>query len=1081
MPKRTDIKKIMVIGSGPIIIGQACEFDYAGSQACRALREEGYKVILVNSNPATIQTDPETADVVYIEPLIPEIIEKIIDKERPDAFLPTLGGQTGLNLAATLAERGVFRKYGIELIGAKFEAMRKAEERNLFKESMEKIGLKTPKSKEAYSVESALKIAEEIGYPVIIRPSYTLGGTGGGIAYNQDELKDIVVRGIKNSRIGQVLIEESVIGWKEYELEVMRDLADNVVIICSIENFDPMGIHTGDSITCAPIQTLTDKEYQKMRDAAIKIIREIGVETGGSNIQFAVNPENGEMVVIEINPRVSRSSALASKATGFPIAKIAAKLAVGLTLDEIPNDITKETPASFEPTIDYVVVKIPRWPFDKFPKAEKLLTTQMKSVGEVMAIGRNFEEALQKAIRSLEIGKGGIEFDKKENGLALQQVQGNPEQSRRVDLETIKKNLKTPIPNRIFLIKLALKKGISIKEIAELTKIDPWFLDKINNIILLEDKIEKFNLQTIPEELLHEAKRIGFSDKQIASLLKSDELSVREKRKKIGITPTYKLVDTCAAEFEAETPYYYSCFEKEDEVKVSSKRKIVVIGSGPNRIGQGIEFDYCCCHAVNALREEGVEAIMINNNPETVSTDYDTSDRLYFEPLNLEDVENIIGEENPEGIILQFGGQTPINLASDLKNKVKILGTSEESISITEDRDKFSKFLNELGIRQAKFGIAKTKEDAERIADEIGYPVLVRPSYVLGGRAMRIVENRQDLNYYMEEAIRVSEKYPVLIDCFLENALECEVDALSDGREVYIPAIMEHIEKAGIHSGDSSCVTPPVILRKETCEKIKDITRKIALSLNTIGLINIQFAVQRGEVYVLEANPRASRTIPYLSKATGIPLAKMATRIILGYSLKDLNLPPNPLKNFAVKSVIFPFIKLPGVDFTLSPEMRSTGEVMGIAPSFPSAYFKALQAAGLSEVNNIFISLRNKDKPELNKISQELKELSEVYGVRLFATLGTAKYLERFGLNPILVRKLKEEGVDAIDLLKNQKIDLVINTFTGKREYGDSFQIRRAAIDSNVYCLTTIEATLALIKALLHYYKRDAQVYSLGK
>ena len=1065
MPKRTDIKKIMVIGSGPIIIGQACEFDYSGSQACRALKEEGFEVVLVNSNPATIMTDPEMAKVIYIEPLNPESLQKIIKKERPDALLPTLGGQTGLNLAATLSEQGILQKYNVELIGAKFEAIRKAEDRILFKETIERINLKLPKSQEAYSVSEAIKIADQIGYPVVIRPAYTLGGAGGGIAYNQTELEKIVARGIDQSRIGQVLIEESVIGWKEYELEVMRDSADNVVIICGIENVDPMGIHTGDSITCAPIQTLTDKEYQNLRNAAIKIIREIGVETGGSNIQFAVNPANGEMVVIEMNPRVSRSSALASKATGFPIAKIAAKLAVGLTLDEIQNDITKETPASFEPVIDYVVVKIPRWPFEKFPETDKLLSTQMKSVGEVMAIGRTFEEAFQKAIRSLEIGRFGLK---------------DPD-LQKISLPSLKESLKKPLHQRIFFIAEGFRRKMTIEQINKLTKIDPWFLSKIKNIIDLEKEIAKYRLNNIPRELLLKAKRLGFSDKELASLLKTKEFSVRNKRKRMKIIPTYKLVDTCAAEFEAKTPYYYSTYETENEIRKTKKKKIVIIGSGPNRIGQGIEFDYCCVHSILALKEQGYETIMINCNPETVSTDYDIADRLYFEPLTFEDVFNILEQEKPQGVILQFGGQTSINLARDLKDKIKILGTDEQSISITEERDKFSKFLNELGIKQAKYGIAKTKEEAKKIAKEVGYPLLVRPSYVLGGRAMRIIENPKELDYYIEEAIKVSQQQPILIDHFLDNALECEVDALCDRKEVYIPTIMEHIEKAGIHSGDSSCVIPPVILREETIEKIKKIAKKIALSLNALGLINIQFAVQKGEVYVLEVNPRASRTVPYLSKATGIPLAKMATKIILGSTLKELNLPPSPLKNFAVKSIVFPFIKLPNVDFVLSPEMRSTGEVMGFGPDFPLAYLKALQAAGLGEVNNIFISLRNKDKGELDKISQELKELSENYGIRLFATLGTAKYLEKFGLRPILVKKLKEEGLNAIDLLKNKKIDLVINTFTGKKEYRDSFRIRRAAIDSNVYCITTIESTLALIKALVQHYKKGVPIHHLEK
>ncbi|MDI6603215.1 MAG: carbamoyl-phosphate synthase large subunit [Patescibacteria group bacterium] len=1043
------VKKVLIIGSGPIIIGQAAEFDYSGSQACKALKEEGVFTVLVNSNPATIQTDPTMADKVYLEPLNLMTLTKIIERERPDGILGTMGGQIGLNLTAELAKHGILEKFNVKVLGTNEKAIEAGENREAFKNLMKEIGQPLPKSKTVNNLEEAVFWAKEIGYPVIIRPAYTLGGTGSGIAYSEKTLKRIVQKGLNLSLIHQVLIEECVLGWAEIEYELVRDSKDNVIIVCPMENVDPMGIHTGDSIVAAPLITLTKEEDEMLREASKKIIRALDVR-GGCNIQFALNRENKQYRIIEVNPRLSRSSALASKATAYPIARVAAKIALGKSLDQI--EIGPGRNAFFEPKPDYVVVKIPRWAFDKIPEANRIIGTQMKSTGEVMAIGKNFEEALLKAIRSLEIRNADL-FDEEVEKLS--------------DIE-LRDLLKNPTDKRVFVIASALRRGWEVEEVSELTKINQVFIKKIKGIVDLEEALKE------DEALPEEAVKFGLSLKRISHLTGQSI----EDLKNI-IKPVYKKVAFYA-------PYFYSTY---NETKTSlteapskhqtNKRKIIVLGSGPIRIGQGIEFDYCCCHAVSALREKGIEAIMVNNNPETVSTDYDTSNRLYFEPLYLEEIKNIIEYEKPDGIILQFGGQTPINLASDLKNKVKILGSSEESIAITEDRDKFSKFLNELGIKQAKFGIAKTKEDAQRIAQSLGYPVLVRPSYVLGGRAMRIVENKEDLNYYMAEAIKVSEEHPILIDHFLENALECEVDALCDGKEVYIPAVMEHIEKAGIHSGDSSCVTPPVILRDDTINEIKEITRKIALSLKIIGLINIQFAVQKGEVYVLEANPRASRTIPYLSKATGIPLAKIATRIILGYSLRDLNLPSRPLKNFAVKSVIFPFIKLPQANLDLSPEMKSTGEVIGIAPEFPLAYFKALQAAGLSEVNNIFISLRDKDKPELTKITQELRELCQAYGVRLFATLGTAKYLEKFGIWPNLVKKLSEEGLDAVDLLREKKIDLVINTFTGKKEHGDSFQIRRAAIDSNVYCITTIEATIALIKALLHHYKRGTQIYSL--
>ncbi|MEM0350719.1 MAG: carbamoyl-phosphate synthase large subunit [Archaeoglobaceae archaeon] len=865
MPKREDLRKIMVIGSGPIVIGQAAEFDYSGSQACKALREEGIKVVLVNSNPATIMTDPEMADRVYIEPLTADIVAKIVEKEVPDAILPTLGGQTALNLAIQLDEMGVLEEYGVELIGAKAEAIRKAEDRELFKQCMLKIGLEVPRSKSVYDVESALEFAEEVGYPVIIRPAFTLGGTGGGIAYNKEELKEIVSRGLRLSMIGQVLVEESVIGWKEFELEVMRDLADNVVIICSIENFDPMGIHTGDSITVAPAQTLTDYEYQRMRDAAIAIIREIGVETGGSNIQFAINPKNGKMVAIEMNPRVSRSSALASKATGFPIAKIAAKLAIGYTLDEIPNDITKETPASFEPSIDYVVVKVPRFAFDKFPTADQTLGTQMKSVGEVMAIGRTFEEALQKALRSLEIGRSGLGCDGKD---------------KEVTRDEIIRKLRFSSYDRIFYIRYAFQHGFTVEEVYKLTCIDPWFLEKIKNIVDFEEKIKelakKYRIEELPPEILREAKRLGFSDRQLAHIFKVSEFEVRKIRKAKGIIPVYKMVDTCAAEFEAKTPYFYSTYEEENEAIPTNRKKVIILGSGPNRIGQGIEFDYCCVHAVFSAKEEGYETIMVNCNPETVSTDYDTSDRLYFEPITCEDVMNIYENEKPEGIFVQFGGQTPLNISKDLETcGAKILGTSVDSIDIAEDRKRFDELLGKLGIPRPKGGIAFSVEEAKKVAREIGYPVLVRPSYVLGGRAMRIVYDEKMLEEIANEAIEVSENKPILIDKFLEDAIEVEVDAICDGEEVFIPAIMEHIEEAGVHSGDAACVIPPISLSKEIMDTIEEYTKKIALALKVVGLINVQYAVKDGVVYVLEANPRASRTVPFVSKATGIHLQKL--------------------------------------------------------------------------------------------------------------------------------------------------------------------------------------------------------------
>jgi len=1061
MPKRTDIKKIMIIGSGPIVIGQACEFDYSGSQACKALREENYKTILVNSNPATIQTDPEIADRVYIEPLTSDILEKIIKRERPDALLTTMGGQTGLNLAIELTEKGILKKYGVELIGARFETIKKAEDRILFKKAMEKIGLKTPPSKEVYSVKEAKKVASYLGYPLVIRPAFTLGGTGGGVAKNQKELEEKVAKGIKNSPIGQVLVEASVQGWKEYELEVMRDLKDNVVIICSIENFDPMGIHTGDSITVAPAQTLTDKEYQAMRDSAIKIIREIGVETGGSNIQFAVHPKTGEMLTIEMNPRVSRSSALASKATGFPIAKIATKLAIGLTLDEIPNDITKKTPASFEPTIDYVVVKIPRFPFEKFPQSQKLLSTQMRSVGEVMAIGRTFEEAFQKAIRSLEIRRSGWENDKEE---------------KKYNLKQLKALLKVPHFKKTFLIKRALEKGMRLKEIANLTKIDPWFLEKMKNILDLERKIKKYKGKNIPREIMLEAKKIGFSDKQIAGLTRKEEGSIRKRRKKLNIVPAYKSVDTCAAEFEAETPYFYSTYEEVDEVRTSRKKKVMIIGSGPNRIGQGIEFDYCCVHAVKAAKEEGYETIMVNCNPETVSTDYEISDRLYFEPLTPEDILNIAEKEKPKGVIVQFGGQTPINICSFLeKNGVRILGTKTWAINVAEDRREFYKMAKDIGLLIPKHGIASNEKEALKIARKIGYPVLIRPSYVIGGTKMEIIYQEKNLKEKFRRASSVWKSSPVLIDKFLENARESEIDAVSDGKEILIGGIMEHIEEAGVHSGDAACVTPPYSLRKEEIEKMIRGARIIAKALKIRGVFNIQFAVRQGNVYVLEINPRASRTLPYLSKATGVSLAKIATKIMLGKTLGQMGLKGGVLRadKWAVKEVVLPFDKLES-DILLGPEMKSTGEVMGIDRSFENAFYKAELAAGnpLPLKGSVLITIKKEADP--GPIARGFHSL----GFKILATEGTAKKIKKIKIPVRVVPKIGQKKPNILDLIRQKKIDLVINLASSEKAKRDEYRIRRSLIEHKISYITTIPAALAAVKAIRSQQKNKGLAIS---
>jgi len=1074
MPKRTDIQKILIIGSGPIVIGQACEFDYSGTQACRALKEEGYEIILVNSNPATIMTDPEVADKTYIEPMTVEVLSKIIQKEKPDVLLPTLGGQTGLNLTVSLAGKGILKEFHIELIGAKLEAIRMAEDRGEFKLAMKRIGLQVPESGYAHSLIEAIDIVKEIGFPVIIRPSFTLGGIGSNVAYNREELEEYVNFALEASPVHEILIEKSVLGWKEYELEVMRDLKDNVVIICSIENFDPMGIHTGDSITVAPAQTLTDKEYQRMRDAAIKIIREIGVETGGSNIQFALNPSNGEMTVIEMNPRVSRSSALASKATGFPIAKIAAKLAVGYTLDEIPNDITRYTPASFEPSIDYCVVKIPRFNFEKFPEANPTLTSHMKSVGEVMAIGRTFKEALGKAIRSLETGLYG--FDEH---LHLTELSSSEKEV------LIKNHLVNPLSNRIWYIADSMRLGMSLDEIYKVTKIDRWFLYNLKQIVDLEEEIKdqritrdlssasktetlsNFNCTSlIDPDLLKKAKQYGISDYRLAKLLHTKESSVRECRHANDIHPVFKMVDTCAAEFKAYTPYFYSSYETECEASPTNKKKIVILGSGPNRIGQGIEFDYCCVHCVIALREMGFETIMVNCNPETVSTDYDISDRLYFEPLTFEDVMEIVAKEKPEGVIVQFGGQTPLKLAVPLaESGVKILGTSPDDIDTAEDRKRFSALLSKLGLVQPENGSAKSFMEAKEIASLIGYPVLLRPSYVLGGRAMKIIFDEGELEEYISHAVDVSPDHPVLIDKFLENAVEIDVDAVCDREEVFIGGVMEHIEEAGVHSGDSACSLPPYSVEQSTIEKIKSQTRALALELNVLGLINIQFAVKADTVFVLEVNPRASRTVPFVSKATGIPLAKVASQIIAGRKLRELNLNGKTThKHVAVKEAVFPFIRFQGTDTILGPEMKSTGEVMGIDVDFGKAFAKSQMAVGgsLPLSGTVFISVRDKDKHPIVAIAEKLHHS----GFKIIATGGTANAIGRKGIPVTTINKEYEGRPNIIDHLKNREVQLVINTAEGKLAQERSYNIRRYAIMSGIPYCTTVSGALAAESAI---------------
>ncbi len=1073
MPKRTDIRSILLIGSGPIIIGQACEFDYSGSQACKALREEGYRVILVNSNPATIMTDPDMADRVYIEPLIPEILEEIIRKERPDALLPTIGGQTGLNLATILSERGVLKQYGVELIGADYNAIKKAEDREEFKTAIEKIGLEVPGSGLACTMEEAQKIGRSIGFPLIIRPSYTLGGTGASVAYNIEEFEILARRGLESSMISEILIEESVIGWKEFELEVMRDKKDNVVIICSIENFDPMGIHTGDSITVAPAQTLTDKEYQAMRDAAIRIIREIGVETGGSNIQFAIEPHTGRMVVIEMNPRVSRSSALASKATGFPIAKIAAKLAIGYTLDEIPNDITKKTPASFEPTIDYCVVKIPRFTFEKFKGADETLTVSMKSVGEAMAIGRTFKEALQKGLRSLETGNFGIINDR---------LPGKN------DSEYIRKNLMVPMSERVFYIRYAFKAGFSIDEIYCLTGIDKWFLKNIAEIVELEEELKVYARDLpifsyphngLPESIMRKAKRFGFSDREIGMIIGLDENEVRSLRLQRGIESVFKLVDTCAAEFEAYTPYYYSTYEKEDESRVSQRKKIMILGGGPNRIGQGIEFDYCCVHAAFALKELGYETIMVNSNPETVSTDYDTSDKLYFEPLTFENVMDIVMKERPAGLIVQFGGQTPLNLAVQLqKAGAPIIGTAPESIDMAEDRDKFKTLLKKLNLNQPDNGVAASFEEARRVAHDIGYPVMVRPSYVLGGRAMEIVYTESDLEAFMTRATEASPEKPILIDRFLDDAIEIDVDAVADDERCIVAGIMEHIEEAGIHSGDSACVLPPYTLGDNVIKRIHSYTEQLAMKLNVVGLMNVQFAVKDDTIYVLEVNPRASRTIPFVSKATGIQWAKIAAKVMVGMKLKDSGIDKTiNMKHVAVKESVFPFSRFHGIDTVLGPEMKSTGEVMGIDINFGNAFWKAQRGAyqDLPSQGNVFISVKNKDKRNIIFIAKKLSDL----GFTIYATKGTGKVLVNNGIEVKLVNKVSEGRPHIVDMIKNGEINFIINTPSGKNPKKDEILIRAEAVQYRIPYTTTISGAQAVANALESVTKGRISVKAL--
>jgi carbamoyl-phosphate synthase large subunit len=1060
MPRRNDLHRILIVGSGPIVIGQGCEFDYSGTQAAKALRGDGYEVVLVNSNPATIMTDPDLADRTYIEPLTRPYVEEIIRKERPDALLSTVGGQTGLNLSMELAEAGVLDHYGVELIGAKIDAIKKAEDRLLFKDAMRQIGLETPRSKLVRNEAEALEFAERIGYPCILRPSFTLGGTGGGIAYNREDLTEIIERGLMLSPVHEVLIEESVLGWKEFELEVMRDLADNVIIVCSIENFDPMGVHTGDSITVAPAQTLTDREYQMMRDGAIRCLREIGVDTGGSNVQFAIDPRTGRMVIIEMNPRVSRSSALASKATGFPIAKIAAKLAVGYRLDEIRNDITRKTPACFEPTIDYVVVKIPKWQFEKFPGADPTLGTQMKSVGEVMAIGRTFKQALWKGLRSLETGKA---FG-----------------SEKLDKSLIPQKLITPTPDRLSYIRFAFESGYSAEEVHEMTAIDPWFLRQVEDVIGMQAELQGESLDAVSKEMLVRAKRCGISDAQLAKTWGAPELAVRERRKAMGVRAVFNRVDTCAAEFESFTPYLYSSYESACEADPSDRKKVMILGSGPNRIGQGIEFDYCCCHASFALQELGCESIMVNCNPETVSTDYDTSDRLYFEPLTLEHVLNIFDIERPDGVIVQFGGQTPLTLALPLKRQgVPIIGTDPEDIDLAEDRKLFGKLLEDLGIPAPENGSATSVEEACAVARRIGYPVLVRPSYVLGGRAMVIAYDQDTVREYMREAVTFSQDRPVLIDRFLEDATEVDVDALADGEEVLIAGIMEHIEEAGVHSGDSSCVLPAQSIPRQQLATIEDYTVRLAKALRVIGLMNVQYAIQNGTVYVLEVNPRASRTVPYVSKATGVALPKIAVGLMLGKKIRDFTDATGvlPVPQDFVKSPVFPFNKFPGVDPALGPEMRSTGEVMGVGANFGEAFAKAQISAGtpLPEKGTVFISVNEHHKPEAVAVARKFAAL----GFQLVATRGTAAALRAAGLACKIVFKVNEGRPNAVDLLKAGAIQLAVYTTAGAPAFFDEKAIRRSAVTHRVPCITTMSGARAAAEAMAARRRDPIRVWSL--
>ncbi|MFL6448006.1 MAG: carbamoyl-phosphate synthase large subunit [Bryobacteraceae bacterium] len=1065
MPKRTDLHRIMIIGSGPIVIGQACEFDYSGTQACKALRQEGYEVVLINSNPATIMTDPELADRTYVEPLSLAYAAEVIRRERPQALLSTVGGQTALNLSVELAEAGILEEYGVELIGAKIDAIKKAEDRLLFKDAMRKIGLEMTQSLLVNNVEAGLAFAERIGYPIILRPSFTMGGSGGGIAYNREELIEILERGIDLSPVHEVLIEESVLGWKEYELEVMRDLAGNGIIVCSIENFDPMGVHTGDSITVAPAQTLTDREYQMMRDAALRCLNEIGVDTGGSNVQFAINPENGRMVIVEMNPRVSRSSALASKATGFPIAKIAAKLAVGYRLDEIKNDITRATPACFEPTIDYVVVKIPRWQFEKFPGAEPVLGTQMKSVGEVMAIGRTFKQALGKGLRSLETGKAA-------GSVAL-----NP--------DLIAKRLITPNPERLDYIRFAFDQGYSVEQVHEMTAVDRWFLEQVAQTVALEKSLEGRKLDSIDGREFRSLKRNGLGDTQVSLRLGVESIDVREARKKLGVRAVFNRVDTCAAEFESFTPYMYSSYESEDESAPTNRKKVMILGSGPNRIGQGIEFDYCCCHASFALQDFGYESIMVNCNPETVSTDYDTSDRLYFEPLTQEEVLNIYDVEKPDGLIVQFGGQTPLNLAMPLKRLgLPIIGTDPSNIDLAEDRKLFGKLLSELKIPSPPHGTATNVEEACDVARSLGFPVLVRPSYVLGGRAMVIAYSEDTVRRYMQEAVNFSVKRPVLIDRFLEDATEVDVDALCDGENVLIAGIMEHIEEAGVHSGDSSCVLPAISIQPQTLRTIEDYTTKLARALNVVGLMNVQYALKNGDVYVLEVNPRASRTVPFVSKATGVPLPKVAVGLMLGKKLPELaNLTGGifsgvlPVPSYFVKSPVFPFGKFPGVDPALGPEMRSTGEVMGVGENFGEAFAKAQLAAGtpIPDSGALFMSLNDRDKPGAVPLAKRFHE----FGFEIFATRGTASVLRAAGVPCKTVFKVNEGRPNAVDWLKAGKLNLVIYTTTGSHSFPDEQTIRRNAVVYRTVCITTMSAARAAVEAIASRRRDPVRIWNL--